>query len=145
MIEEKARKIFFAMMFFSLSALILSFYDNNIGVGEKSSAFAQTTNLPTDNGANSPIPEDNSTDIGNGPIPEDNSANSDNSINPAGSGSDNLTNSGLPNDTSPVNDTVYQGPIQTNPPSIPEFGSFASVILIIAVSSMILFRRKLSI
>ena len=150
MVEAKARKIFFSMMLFSLSVVIMYSYDN-IDLDQKLNAFAQTSSS-TGNGTspvpdnayanigNGPIPEDNSTDIGNGPIPEDNSVNP-----PVWPGSDNLTNSGLPNDTSPVdNNTAYQGPIQTSPPSIPEFGPLASVIFIIAISSVILFRRKLS-
>ena len=149
-VEEKSKKIFFVMMLFSLSAVILFSYDN-IDLGQKSNAFAQTTNPSTGRGTNpvpenayadignGPIPEDNSTYIGNGPIPEDNSVNP-----PVWPGSDNLTNANLPNDTSSVDNTTSQEQTQTNTPSIPEFGPLASVILIIAISSAILFRRKFS-
>lgn len=166
MLEGKANKILFMMLLFSLSTVISSSYDN-MDLNKNQNAFAQTSGphnsradpVPENDytPGNGPIPEDNSTDIGNGPIPEDNSASTNNSLNPPGmSDFDSLTNSGLPDDvnsivnnaTNQVNSTGFspalQGTTQTNPPSVPEFGSLAPIILVIAISSMIIFRTKLS-
>ena len=132
MLHEKSRKIFFTILLFSLSAIILSscsnFYSN-----QKSSAFAQTYDPSTDPGAG-PIPEDNSTYIASGPIPEDNS-----------------TSFTTPDMTSPENqtNTILQSDINatggstTSQGTIPEFGSLTGMIVTISVIGVIVATKKL--
>lgn len=160
--EEKTRRILFtALLLCGLFSIIVSFHNMD---SSKFSAYGQVSDPSTDpslstnadassNDPGMSNPGDNSTNLGDGPIPEDNSTNlgdgpipEDTSVNPPDlQSSDNFTNSDLSNYTSPTGDnTTFQGPVQTNPTAIPEFGAVAPIILIIAVSSIIIFRMKLS-
>ena len=117
MSQERKEKILSTVLLFILLATISFSYNTT---NQKSDAFAQGADTAGDLGSG-PIPEDNSTDLGTGVIPEDNSTN------PLGEPNiDNVTGSQAP----------------TSTPAIPEFGSLAPIILVIAISSIILFRTK---
>ena len=146
MFQVKARKIFFAILLFSLSTIISSSY-SNFDSNQKSIAFAQTPGSPvpentyTDPGAG-PIPEDNSTDnIGNGPIPEDNPTSLDNSTNPGLPDFGNLTSTGAPIDVTTIdNNATSQSSSSSS--TVPEFGSLAGMIITISIIGIIVASKK---
>ena len=137
MIQEKTRKIFFTVMLFSLSAIILSSY-SNFDLNQKSIAFAQTPDPLTDPGSG-PIPEDNSTNIGNGPIPEDNSTSF---TTPDITGAENRTDTALPSDINFTADNNATSQVTSNPPAVPEFGPLAGMIITISVIGVIVASKK---
>ena len=164
----KTGKILFTILLFSLSAMISSSF--NVDESQKSIVFAQSPGsfanravdpVPeNDYSGNGPIPEDNSTDVITGPIPEDNSIGNGGGAFTGTSGNqglsdfNNLTNTGLPADVaSIVNNATNQGTgtgfspasqgtTQTNPPSVPEFGSIASIVLVVSIISIVMLSAR---
>lgn len=136
MIQEKT-KIFFTVMLFSLSAIILSSY-SNFDLNQKSSAFAQTPDPLADPGSG-PIPEDNSTYIGNGPIPEDNSTSF---TAPDITSPENRTDTALPGDINFTADNNATSQVTSSSPAIPEFGPLAGMIITISVIGVIVASKK---
>ena len=137
MSQGRIKKIFFTVMLFSLSAIILSSY-SNCDLNQKSNAFAQTSDPLADPGSG-PIPEDNSTsNLGTGPIPEDNSTSF---TTPDISSPENRTDTPLPGEiNSTVDNTIPQ--VTSNPPAVPEFGPLAGMIITISIMGVIVATKK---